>query len=97
LGATESGDVDIVNQGSTAIFVGFSGPIDWDSNCKRSDTGVEIAAGASCGATITSNNASNRFCAPAGRVPDCTQAQDNHFPNEFAMRLAGEIRHLRLV
>jgi hypothetical protein len=78
LGATETGAVDIVNKGGAAIFVGFSGSINWDPSCTRSDTGVEIMPGGSCRATVASNNASTRFCASTGRVPDCTQAQDNH-------------------
>jgi hypothetical protein len=78
LGATETGAVDIVNKGTAAIFVGFNGSITWDSGCTQSGTGVKIAPGASCRATVTSNNASTRFCASTGRVPDCTQAQDNH-------------------
>jgi hypothetical protein len=78
LGASETGSVRIVNRRTTAIYVGFSGSVNWGADCTPSGSGVKIAAGASCRATVASNNAPTRFCASAGLVPDCTQAQDNH-------------------
>jgi hypothetical protein len=78
LGTPETGSVNIVNQGTSTIYVGFNGSINWDAGCTQSGTGVAIGPGKSCLATVASDNASTRFCASAGRVPDCTQAQDNH-------------------
>jgi hypothetical protein len=83
--ASESAPVNIVNGRSTSIFVGFTandhnpGPITWGAGCTASGAGAEIAAGATCVATVSSNAVPSRFCAALNQVPtDCFNAQANN-------------------
>ena len=76
--AQETSTVNIVNGGSGTIFVGYDGQVERGADCTKSMNGVEIKKGGSCTATVTANNQSTRFCAAAGRVPNCAQAQANH-------------------
>jgi hypothetical protein len=78
LGTQETSTVKIVNNRAEPIFVGYDGPITWGKDCAKSANGVEIGKQGSCTATVVANNQSTRFCAAAGRVPNCAQAQANH-------------------
>lgn len=77
--------VNIVNSRGTPIFVGFTtinhqpGPINWGPGCILSGKGAQIAAGATCTATVASTGVASRFCATTTQVPaDCFNAQANH-------------------
>jgi hypothetical protein len=74
-------NVNIINSGAAALYIGFTGSITWVSStgCSLVGTGLRIAAGATCAATAAYNNASTRFCAvvasPGAVIPNCASAQ----------------------
>lgn len=79
--------VSVSNSRSSTLYVTFSlqngtpGPIHWaaNSNCTLSGSGIAIAAGQSCSATVDATAGSTRFCAAHGAAPtNCYDAQANH-------------------
>ena len=76
------GNVAIVNQSGTSIWLGFSGStITWGAGCQStgSATTVEIPAAATCQATAPSTGTASRFCAStAPEALNCSNAQQNH-------------------
>lgn len=77
--------VTITNSRGTPIFVSFTlanqtpGPITWGTDCTATGGGAQIAAGATCQATVPSTTGSSRFCAALDQPPaNCYNAQTNH-------------------
>lgn len=80
-GSPAPGNVSIINNRDTSIWVGFSDPsIKWGAGClSTSPTTAQIAKGTTCQATVPSTNTPSRFCASrTSGALDCAHAQQHH-------------------